>query len=318
MSERIAGIELLDAPPRHQTLADNAMRLWAPAKINLNLLVGLRGADGYHPLDSLVCKLALTDELELRTRRDGEIRLDCAGADCGPSERNLAVRAARLMRQAFRDHAQTAEARGEAARSSPGVDIRLMKRIPPGAGLGGGSSDGAAVLWGLDKLWNLNLGSQRLADLAAELGSDVPLFLGEPCSRMTGRGERLTEVRIADFLVLLILPPMECSTAEVYSQFDASPPRPLQQLAPERLAEPVPSWRGELVNQLGRAARKVCPSLGRLWDELSSALPFPVHLSGSGSSLFVLCQDREELARAISSLPTHVRDWVVPCRRSPW
>ena len=304
--------------------------MWAPAKINLNLLVGPRRSDGFHPLDSLVAKVTLYDRIDLYPRLDGHLHLKCASADCGDPEENLALRAARLLREHCLDKMGTgtdfksavAENRSQSP-FCPGADIELCKNIPPGKGLGGGSSNAATVLLGLSEMWRLNAEPGELSALAAELGSDVPLFLAPSAARMTGRGEILQPINIHPFVAGLFLSDYFCGTADVYRAYDeklgqapipndgigASPNFPSQsgstrQLDREVLASRPPSqWRHLLVNQLSEAAVAVCPKLGKLWKELRDALPIPMHMSGSGSALFILCDDEAELASMLPRLP---------------
>jgi 4-diphosphocytidyl-2-C-methyl-D-erythritol kinase len=319
-----------------QTLAEGALRLWAPAKINLNLLVGPRREDGFHPLDSYVAKITLYDQIDLICRQDGHLHFKTAGADCGDPEENLVLRAARLLREDLgtdsdfkqRNRTGSPEIWGQTPISnneiglSPqisclGADMELHKNVPPGAGLGGGSSDAAAVLLGLNEMWRLNVEAGELAAMAAQLGSDVPLFLGPPASRMTGRGEILEPASIYPFVAGLFLNDCFCSTPEVYRAFDQSPPDTPRQLDPSALASQPPSrWRHLLVNQLFPAALKVCPALGELWNELRAALPCPVHMSGSGSALFILCDDETELSAMLARLPKHLQGCVLAVRNS--
>jgi 4-diphosphocytidyl-2-C-methyl-D-erythritol kinase len=319
--------------------AGGVLRLWAPAKINLNLLVGPRRDDGFHPLDSCVAKITLYDRIDLICRQDGHLHLKTAGADCGDPEENLVLRAARLLRE--RKGTGSAAVCGACPLSSPqekgtdsdfkrrnrsqspfpnpGADLELHKNIPPGAGLGGGSSDAAAVLVGLSEMWHLNAHAGELAALAAKLGSDVPLFLGPPSSRMTGRGEILQPAAVCPFVAGIFLNDCFCSTAEVYRAFDQSPPETCEQLDPSALASEPPSrWRHRLVNQLFPAALKVCPALGELWNALRAALPCPVHMSGSGSALFILCDDERELAAMLARVPKHLQGRFIAVRNSPF
>ena len=284
-------------------LPDGALRLAAPAKINLNLLVAPRRGDGYHPLDSLVVKITLYDELGLRARDDGRVTFACEGAECGRDEDNLVPRAARLL---------------AAGRQVGGVDIALTKRIPAGMGLGGGSSDAAATLVGLERLWGLALPCEALCEFALELGSDVPLFLGPPAARMTGRGEQLAPVQVHPFAALLVLPPFGCSTAEVYRAFDAAPGEPHSQLPAELLREPPSCWRGRLLNQLAPAARRVQPQLAEVLSRLEATLPLPVCVTGSGSAMFALCDDRAEAAAMLSHVPDDLRELCVTVESNPW
>jgi 4-diphosphocytidyl-2-C-methyl-D-erythritol kinase len=271
---------------------DGATVLAAPAKINLNLLVGPRREDGYHPIDSFVARITLYDEVALVPRRDGRIVLRCTGIDCGRAEQNVAFRAASLLAE---------------GRSSPGATIELTKRIPPGSGLGGGSSDAAAVLAGLNDLWGLGLAADRLAELAGRLGSDAPFFLGPPAARLTGRGEIIQPLAVHAFQAVLYLPSFSCFTAEVYREYDRLPHALQPQLDPAVLAGPPSRWRDLLRNDLLAAAGQVAKELAAAYDRLSRALPVPVCLSGSGSALFALCDDPAEAQTVLSAVPQDLR-----------
>lgn len=278
----------------------------APAKVNLNLLVGPPRPDGYHPIDSYVARITLCDTVELAPRDDGQVTLECLGADCGPDQSNLAYRAATAL-------AALPGASGEKTR---GVDIRLTKRIPPGAGLGGGSSDAATVLMGLNRLWGLDLPPAALVPIAAGLGSDVPLFLGPPAVRMTGRGEIVRPAEVFDFWALLCLPALHVPTPAVYRRFDALPAQSLTQLDGATLAGPASAWRGRLVNQLAPAAHAVCPALEG-WRDRLAQLHLPVCLSGSGAAMFILFDDQPAARSAMDALPAPVRKVCQVVRLSP-
>jgi 4-diphosphocytidyl-2-C-methyl-D-erythritol kinase len=306
--------EILPARPRRTRLDDGALCLAAPAKINLDLLVGPRQADGFHAIDSIVAKVALYDEVVLRPRGDGRIALQVRGADCGPDADNLAARAARLL----------ADAAGAPGGAGPaggrGVEIFLSKFIPPGMGLGGGSSDAAAVLDGLNELWQLAIPADRLAELAAQLGSDVPLFLGPPAARMTGRGERLEPVTVHPFIAVLHMPQIACSTADVYRQFDRLPGagRPIAEREAMDLAGSPPSaWRGRMRNDLALAAYEVSAELRRLALMLRRTLRQRVALTGTGSALFVLCDDARHAGKVLRRLPPDLPGRTVLVRPSP-
>jgi 4-diphosphocytidyl-2-C-methyl-D-erythritol kinase len=230
----------------------------------------------------------------------------------------------------------------------------LTKSIPPGKGLGGGSADAAAVLRGLNELWALGLPAARLAELAAAIGSDVPLFLGPPVARMTGRGEHLAPAAVHDFLAVLHTPPAVCPTAQVYRRFDelagqgsglakrggvrgtpreagqevieagipipatggpfAAPPRSLAAM----LQDPPSAWRGLLRNDLAPAAFQVSPDLRRTHKALAAALARPVSVTGSGSALFVLCDDPAEAAEVLRRLPAGLPGRTVCVQPNPW
>ena len=178
------------------------LTLPAPAKLNLMLHIVGRRADGYHELQTLFQFLDHGDELSFRLRADGEIRLHTAlpGVD---HESNLIVRAARLLQRT--------------SNCSLGADITLLKRLPMGGGIGGGSSDAATTLLGLDYLWNLHLGEERLAELGLSLGADVPVFVRGRAAFAEGVGERLQPVDLPEPWFLVIAPQVSVSTAEIFA-----------------------------------------------------------------------------------------------------
>ena len=283
-------------------MEDGSICLAAPAKINLNLLVGPRRGDGYHPIDSFVARVSLYDRVLLR-RGDDQIRFTCRGANCGPDEGNLALRAAKLLRG-----------------RSPGrgADIELSKNIPVGGGLGGGSSDAAAVLEGLSELWELGLSSGELADLGASLGSDVPLFFGQPSARITGRGEHVAPVAVHPFWAVLCVPDVSCTSAEVYASFDAEAENMGEQLDPAILGQRPSVWRGALRNQLTAAAERLHSALSDIRRSLSARAGIPACLTGSGSAMFILCDSREEAEDVRGRMEDQWRHrcFVVGC--NPW
>jgi 4-diphosphocytidyl-2C-methyl-D-erythritol kinase len=194
---------------------ERIVRLKARAKINLGLVVGLPRSDGYHDLTTVFVRVNLCDEVELRTGKS--LRSDCrlqitdyrvqnARKDLPTGKDNLCVKAARRFQQA-------------AGIRQP-VEIRLKKRIPVGAGLGGGSSDAAAVLKGMNRLFGRPLDTRRMHDLALELGSDVPFFLRRSACIATGRGDVLKTVRLPKLHVLLHVPGFPVSTPWAYHELD--------------------------------------------------------------------------------------------------
>ena len=296
--------EMLGAMPESCPLGAGGLLLHAPAKINLNLLVAPRGADGFHPVDSMVSKVTLYDSIELRPRSDGRIVLTCSSAACGPPEHNLVMRAAELL---------------SAGRDVCGVDIKLTKVIPPGAGLGGGSSDAAAALRGLSEIWGLELGAADMGAMAGELGSDVPLFLGPPAARITGRGECVERLEVSEFAAVILMAPLACSTVEVYGAYDRLGARASRQLDPRLLSAGRPSlWRRRLHNDLTEAAENVCRELSLLRSRVQAAVDIPVHMTGSGSAMFILCDDVTEAGGVIRRLDDDLRDMCVIAGPNPW
>jgi 4-diphosphocytidyl-2-C-methyl-D-erythritol kinase len=181
----------------------------APAKVNLHLEVGGRRPDGYHGLISIFQLVSLYDELEIQLSPETGVRLhDQTGF---PQEENIVFKAARLFQAA--------------AQWQAGLDITLAKRIPMGAGMGGGSSDAAATLKALNALSGGALAESSVFELAAQLGSDVPFFLSSPCAIVQGRGEIIQPIPAREGLpVILVQPPFQISTKEAFSRLDDSRP----------------------------------------------------------------------------------------------
>lgn len=267
----------------------------APAKINLTLRVGPLRPDGYHPLQSLVTRLELADEITVHLRPE-EVGLTVRSdhPDLPADESNLALRAARRLQEAL-------GARGGAA-------IEIRKRIPLGGGLGGGSSDAATTLKLLNDLWHGGLDRAALTRIAAQVGSDVGLFLYEGLVELVGRGEIVRETgrRLAAHAVL-ILPPLHCSTPAVYREFDrlASPAGGATCEEVLRRCERPEAMMELLFNDLEPAAFRVCPALGELAAAIRGRIGGPLCMSGSGSTLFRLFGEAiaaEEYARAVTEL----------------
>jgi len=264
------------------------VRCFAPAKLNLNLLVGVRREDGYHPLDSVVTAVTLYDQIDLRRRGDGQVRLSVSGRECGPAKDNLAARAAASL---------------QAECGTPGVEIELTKTIPPGRGLGGGSSDAAAVLAGMRELLALDVSDEKLAEIGLSLGSDVPLFLGPSMLRMVERGEVIEPVTIHDFVAVPVLPTFGCSTAAVYAAYAEGSTPIGPQVDLDHLATGLPSaWSDRLTNDLAGPAMRAFPDLAALYERLAEAVPAPVHVTGSGSGLFALFNGAGEASAVAGDL----------------
>lgn len=180
------------------------INLKAPAKINLFLQVLDKRPDGYHNIDSLIQAISLYDELILE--RSDEIELYCEDLPDVPIERNLAYRAAELVSQMT---------------YIPGVRITLKKRIPSGAGLGGGSSDAAFVIRGLMKLYDLDLDIEQLIQKSSQLGADIPFFLGRGQARVGGIGDIIQDVKLPlAYRILVVKPPFSVDTSKAYAGLD--------------------------------------------------------------------------------------------------
>jgi 4-diphosphocytidyl-2-C-methyl-D-erythritol kinase len=269
----------------------SAITVWAPAKVNLFLEVVGKRPDGYHELRTLMVAVSLFDTLTFTLAPSGPIRLSCPGVELSTGPENLIVRAAdQLGRQAV--------LRGKPG-GSLGADAVLTKRIPLAAGLAGGSTDAAATLVGLNRLWGLGLGRDELAALAADLGSDVPFFLDPPSAWCTGRGEVVERWPLGARLhLVLVAPPFGLSTADVYRNVVV----PAEPLSGDEIKAAVRAGDvaaiGRLVhNRLQEPAERLRPELADWLARLKSLGPAGCLMSGSGSTLFALCRDHREAGR---------------------
>ena len=257
------------------------VRLAAPAKINLTLEVVGRRSDGYHDLASILVAVDLEDEVTLDNAEEVSLECDAPGLS-GPD--NLALRAAERLR------AETGH-RG-------GARIRLTKKIPQAAGLGGGSSDAAAVLIGLSRLWNVRMSAEDLTPIAAELGSDVPFFLYGGTAMIQGRGEIVRPLPPADLRYALIVTPeiqLQNKTATMFGMLSGGG---LDRGALTRKLEARIRGGGDvpaqlLYNRFDAEANRAYPGLARYMETLTSMGATEIHLCGAGPSLFTLVSRRE-------------------------
>ena len=261
----------------------------APAKVNLFLEVLAKRADGYHEIATLMVAVSLYDSLKFKEEASGEIRLDCDHPQLSTGPDNLVCRAADVLK------ARTGCRRG--------ARIRLRKRIPLAAGLAGGSTDAAATLDGLNRLWGLGLTKEELATLGGEIGSDVAFFFSTPAAWCTGRGEQVSPVRLSRplWFVLGCLP-LGLSTATVYGGVRVpESPQSGQEIRRAVIEGNVEEIGRRLHNRLQEPAEKLCPAVRDLRHRFESLRPAGVLMSGSGPSMFALCRDRRE-ARRIAPL----------------
>lgn len=258
-----------------------ALTLPAPAKLNLFLHVTGRRADGYHTLESLLVPISRCDRVSLAARADGTI-VRVRGPSNIAADDDIAVQAARLLQR----H----------CRVRHGVAIGVDKRLPIGAGLGGGSSDAATVLLGLNWLWRLGLSRRALMDLALELGADVPFFVFGVPAFARGVGDKLVAVTLPPTWFIVITPSVEVSTAAIFS-------------APEltRNSESVKMLvfsEGYGCNDLYTAAAARFPEIARCLDTLGrQAGRSGARMTGSGGSVFAAFDSEDVARRALSRLP---------------
>ncbi len=285
---------------------DGHIRLRAPAKINLFLEPLHKRTDGFHEILSVMHAIDFCDVISIALCQSG-IEVECPHPDVPSGRENLVWRAA--------------EAFASACGIEPGVRITIAKQIPLGGGLGGGSSDAASVLTGMNELYGRRLDRARLAQVAATLGSDVSFFLWGGTALCRGRGERVEPLRPApQFWVVLVVPPIHVSTKKVYETLrislttQHSPSMVLQSINRDDLFLLFQS----LHNGLEKTVLSTVPSLCRVWEEVvAEGLPHP-QLAGSGSTLYGVCRTEAGAAdvsgRLQRRLPRDVRVVVASSR----
>ena len=279
------------------------IRVFAPAKINLTLKVGRPRADGLHPLQSVVMFADVGDLVEAAPSEGLSLTLHgefAEGLSAGGD--NLVMRAARALAVA-------------AGIENPGAALSLEKNLPVASGIGGGSSDAAAALRALNLLWELNLPIAQLAEIARQLGADVPVCVAAETAFMTGSGENFRPVSALSFSAVLVNPLIPLPTANVYRQFDRMDlGRDLAPSAPPHWPSPDAALReiAALGNDLEPAARALLPEL----DDIAALMRKDgrvrhAGLSGSGATMFALVQDAEHAeALAETWQRTHPDWWV--------
>ena len=267
----------------------------APAKLNLCLRIPRRRADGYHELQTVFRLLDWGDSVHLRPRADGRIaRVGDSVAGVAEAD-DLTVRAAKILQ---------AE-----ANVGQGVDIRIEKRIPAGAGFGGGSSDAATVLRALDRLWGLGLGVDRLCALGLRLGADVPVFVRGQDAWAEGVGELLTPLALPPAWYVLVDPGVHVATAALFQ-------------APELTRNAAPATISDFVSGVGLGnafepvLRRREPAVEAVFQALAR-IGTP-RLTGSGSGCFVEFATRGSAEAALAALPPGLRAWLAAgASRSP-
>ncbi len=269
---------------------DGILTIDAYAKINFGLRVIKRYANGYHEIESLAQTIDLADTIELRVTQSpnncsDDPLIEVKNEFVAPQQDDLAYKAAQAILAVKKSNAT--------------VKISINKQIPIGAGLGGGSSDGAAVLLGIDRLIRPRLTSDELLVIAAKLGSDLPLFLLGGLVLIRGQGERVTRLpSLFSRRILLVVPPFSCDTARVYQRYD-------EQIAGKTLFSNPSSCAvsgKENHNDLERAALDLYPQLipyreavGKLGGDLYG-------MSGSGSAFYIVFSSYQQAKRAIEQV----------------
>jgi len=280
----------------------DALRVRCPAKINLGLWILGRRPDGYHEIDTFLQAVSLEDEIRLERASSHGLSLETSGLAIPGPEPNLLERAWALLEES-----------GVLPRER-GVRARLVKHIPVGAGLGGGSSDAAGFLAGIDRLFDLKLGAARLEALASRLGSDVPFFLRGGLARATGRGEQLRHLCPIDpFWVVLATPATAISTTWAYAQLrNRLTPNggAANVLASAITRRDLQGVANAMENAFEGVILPFLPSVADLKRALASSGAIGALLSGSGSTVFGIAQSfhaAQAVLNAVSSRSAEVR-----------
>jgi 4-diphosphocytidyl-2-C-methyl-D-erythritol kinase len=288
--------------------------LIAPAKINLYLQIVGDRTDGFHELVMVLQSIELADLVTVRSLSTDIIRVHCDNADVPQDQTNLAYRAAELMTQQFPN--QFAQLGG--------VEIGIQKKIPMGAGLAGGSANAAAVLVGIDLLWQLGLTQAELHDLAAMLGSDIPFCVSGGTALATGRGEKLAPLNDLDniYVVLAKYRDLPVSTPWAYKtyrqQFGETYPKTPEALEERKrqgsaimsaiAAQDAKQISQHLYNDLERVVLPEFPQVQQLRDEFAKLDILGTMMSGSGSTVFALVETRSQAEQVQAQMRAAIPD----------
>lgn len=254
------------------------MILFPPAKINLGLSILQKRSDGYHEVETCMIPIPFYDILEILPAKEFSF-LQTGLMIPGVSGDNLCEKAFRLLQEKY---------------AIPNVMIHLRKQIPMGAGLGGGSSDAAYVLSGLNELFQLQISDEFLEILAAELGSDCPFFIKNEAQIAKGRGEKLTPINLTlkGYYLVLVNPRIHVGTKEAYA--GVTPCQKKKSL--EFLLEnPISEWKDVIVNDFEESIFINHPKIAKLKNELLNCGAIYASMSGSGSSVYGLFKQEIEL-----------------------
>jgi 4-diphosphocytidyl-2-C-methyl-D-erythritol kinase len=296
------------------------------AKLNLYLEVLNKRADNYHNIKTLFERISLFDTLILKKRRDKSIKILCSDPLVPADSSNLCYRAAKLIQRGFK--------------KTGGIEIRIIKRIPVGAGLAGGSSNAASVLWALNKIWRLRLKKERLLRYARKIGADVAFFLyNTPFALGKGRGDEIKPLKlqqVSSFWHILVVPRIIVSTPLAYKQWDIhknfkltlpflssktlgknkraglTKPRHDVNILISALKKRDLSLMGiGLFNSLGEASEKMYPEIGRVKMRLSDLGLKSILVSGSGPAVFGIVSSRKEALALSRKIKRQDESWRV-------
>ena len=269
------------------------MIIYAPAKVNLYLRVLRTRRDGYHDIETIFEKIALFDTIILRSLKKNTVKIFCDRNGVPTDEKSLIYRTIDMVRRGFR--------------ITKGVEVKIFKKIPIAAGLGGGSSDAAAVLQGLDRIWRLSADRKELIKYGKRLGADIPFFLDRGSFAVgRDRGDRIAPLAWKNRLWhILISPPIKVLSRDVYAQYAKGASSHLTKesyinkiLFPGRRAVELKYLKRFIGNDLERVVLNRAPVIRRLKEVLNTIGVADSLVSGSGPSVFALFEQRKEAQRA--------------------
>ncbi len=263
----------------------NDLSYWpAPAKLNLMLRIVGRREDGYHLLQTVFQFLNYGDCLGFVINDHGQISQK--GANVIPTDKDLTIKAASLLQQS--------------AGITKGVNILLDKRIPIGAGLGGGSSDAATTLWVLNQLWNVGLSTPQLMALALQLGADVPIFIYGQSAWAEGVGEKLTPIALEPLWFLVLVPPVFVSTKKIFSHSDLTRDSSLIKIAD--------FLEGETTNDCQSLVCQLYPQVKQVIDWLSQYTT--ARLTGTGGAVFGAFKEKLDAEKVFNQRPKQWQGFI--------
>ena len=297
------------------------LSLKAFAKINIGLNIISKRADGYHEIETIFQLIDLYDTIIISKRNDAEIVLNSNNIKIPMNQDNICYEAASLLR--------------DLTGISEGINVTINKRIPIGAGLGGGSSDAASVLKGLIKIWGLSLDEVSLMNIAKQIGADVPFFLKGGTAFATGIGEKLTPIELSgEYYCVLVNPNIEISTKWAYKNYNFSLTKTkkiikLSQILQKNIS--LFDLRNYIKNDFEEVVFREFPVLGEVKNKLYQSGAFFTSMSGSGSTIFGLFKDILKANDAIGIFPKsyqtilaqpifekHFKPSILSYRREEW
>jgi len=262
------------------------MVIFPNAKINLGLSVLKKRSDGFHQIESVMYPISINDALELIIAPDKIFGFSSSGINIpGKSENNLCIKAWKLLQAAY---------------NLPEVKIHLHKVIPMGAGLGGGSADGAFMIKLIDQVFGLNLSVDRMEDYARKLGSDCAFFIKNQAALATDKGDHLKplELDLAGYFLVLVKPDVHISTAEAYAGITPKVP---ETLIKEIIRFPVEEWKNRLKNDFETSIFNAHPILSETKEFLYQSGAMYASMTGSGSAIYGLFKTEVELMDRFSN-----------------